>query len=635
MGLTISQKILKEHLRSGASVEPGSEIGITVDQCLTQDSTGTMAWLEFESLGIDSVKPEIVVSYVDHTNACFKGESSEDHLFLQTAASRFGAIFSKPGNGVCHQLHYERFGRPGATLLGSDSHTPTAGALGMLGIGVGGMDVAVAMCGGLFYLKVPLVIRIELSGRLSWGASAKDEILEVLRILTVKGGVGRIIEYGGDGVLSLDIPQRATIANMGAETGTTTSVFPSDEITRKFLKSQKREDAWREIQADPDAVYERIIRIDLSNLKPLVAMPGSPDNVKSIQDATGTKINQVHIGSCTNGSWRDLYVASRIMEGKKASSDCEVMVVPGSRQVLQMLIEDGSLERLVNAGCRIMEPGCGPCIGMGFVPGSGHLSLRSVNRNWFGRGGNKEGLIALCSAEVCAASALLGEIADPRGLPEVVLPDPKYIIDDSMLLKPIGTGTEIIRGKNIIPLKTQVPLPEKLTAEVLMKLGDGISTDDILPAGPLTQHLRSNLPEISRFVFYYLDDTFAQRAKNAGCGAIAAGENYGQGSSREHAALAPKELGVKCVLAKSFARIHRKNLINCGIAPLICDTDSIQKDDALEIDFSDISQGIVSVKNLTKKEDINVRTDMSALEIEILRAGGILAYTKHMMQSHS
>jgi aconitate hydratase len=633
--MTISRKILKKHLRSGASVETGSEIGIAVDQCLTQDSTGTMAWLEFESLGIERVKPEIAVSYIDHTNACFKGESSEDHLFLQTAASHFGALFSKPGNGVCHQVHYERFGRPGATLLGSDSHTPTAGALGMLGIGAGGMDVAVAMGGGLFYLNVPPVIRIELSGRLNWGASAKDVILEVLRILTVKGGVGRIIEYGGDGVLSLDIPQRAAIVNMGAETGATTGVFPSDEVTRLFLKNQKREHDWRGIQPDQDAEYERIIEIDLSSLKPLVAMPGSPDNVKSIEDVRGTKLNQVHIGSCTNGSWRDLYMASRIMEGKKVSPDCEVMCVPGSRQVLQMLIEDGSLERLVNAGCRIMEPGCGPCIGMGFVPGAGHLSLRSVNRNWFGRGGNKDCLIALSSAEVCAASALAGEIADPRGLPEVVLPAPEFIIDDSMLIPPVGHDVEVIRGKNIVPLKTQTPLPARVRASILIKLGDDVSTDDIVPAGPLTQHLRSNIPKIAKFVFHYLDDTFAERALESGGGVIIAGENYGQGSSREHAALAPKELGVVCVLAKSFARIHRKNLINCGIAPLVCDTDSIQKSDTLEIDFSDISRGIVSVKNLTGNKDIIIRTDMTALEIETLRTGGILAYTKGMMRSHS
>ncbi|MBN1902153.1 aconitate hydratase [Candidatus Sumerlaeota bacterium] len=631
MGFTISQKIFSERLRSGDSVEFGKEIGVAVDQCLTQDSTGTMAWLEFESLGIDAAKPDVVVSYVDHTNACFKGESSEDHLFLQTAASRFGAIFSKPGNGVCHQVHYERFGRPGALLLGSDSHTPTAGALGMLGIGVGGMDVAVALGGGLFYLKVPRVIRIDLSGKLPWGVGAKDVILEVLRILTVKGGVGRILEYGGDGAHSLDVPQRATITNMGAETGATTSVFPSDEITRGFFKSQKRENAWKEIKPDPDAEYERIIEIDLSSLKPLVAMPGSPDNVKSMEEARGTKINQVHIGSCTNGSWRDLYIASRIMEGKTVHAGCEVMVVPGSRQVLQMLIKDGSLERLVNAGCRIMEPGCGPCIGMGFVPGAGHLSLRSVNRNWYGRGGNKDCLIALSSVEVCAASALQGEIADPRELPVVVLPSPEFIIDDSMLLHPSGKETEIIRGKNIAPLKPQSPLPEKIKAEVLITLGDGISTDDILPAGPLTQHLRSNLPEIARFAFYYLDETFSQRAREAKCGAIAAGENYGQGSSREHAALAPRELGISCIFAKSFARIHRKNLINCGIAPLVCNTDSLHQGDELEIDFSGVSEGIVRMKNLTNKEDINAQINMTALEIDILRSGGALAHAKKPM----
>lgn len=617
-----------EHLRAGEAVEPGREIGIAVDQCLTQDSTGTMAWLEFESLGIDRVIPEIVVSYVDHTNACFKGESSEDHLFLQTAASRFGAIFSKPGNGVCHQIHYERFGRPGATLLGSDSHTPTAGGLGMIGIGVGGMDVAVAMGGGLFYLTVPSVIKVELKGTLRQGVDAKDIILEVLRLISVKGGVGRIIEYTGEGALSLDVPQRATITNMGAETGATTSVFPSDEVTRRFLKQQGRESVWREIKADADANYEKVITINLNELEPLVAMPGSPDNVKPVRDLIGTKINQVHIGSCTNGSWRDIYIASRMLEGRQVSPECEVMVVPGSRQVFQMLLADGSIERLVRAGCRIMEPGCGPCIGMGFVPGAGHLSLRSVNRNWFGRGGSKEARIALASVEVCAASALAGAIADPRECAPVDVPNPQFIIDDSHLLKPHGKSVEIIRSANIVALKPQIPLPEKITGEVLLKVGDGVSTDDILPAGPLTQHLRSNLPAIAKFVFYYADETFPARAKNSGGGIIAAGENYGQGSSREHAALAPRELGITAVLAKSFARIHRKNLINCGIAPLLCDTDAISQGDCIEIDLSGLADGEIVAQNLTRSANLPIHTDMTALEIDILRAGGILAYTK-------
>ena len=628
MGFTMSQKIFKEHLGWGDSVEFGKEIGLIIDQCLTQDSTGTMAWLEFESLGLDKVKAKTVVSYVDHTNASFKGESSEDHLFLQTVASKLGAIFSKPGNGVCHQVQYERFGKPGATLLGSDSHTPTAGGLGMIGIGVGGMDVAVGMGGGLFYLKVPPVIKVELEGKFPWGVDAKDVILELLRRISVKGGLGRIIEYGGQGVLNLEVPQRATITNMGAETGATTSIFPSDEVTKKFLHQEKREDVWREIAPDPDAEYEKIIKIDLSSLSPMVAMPGMPDNVKPIEEVVGTQLQQVHIGSCTNGGWRDIYIASRLMEGRQVSPDCEVMVVPGSRQVFQMLIEDGSLARLTDAGCRIMEPGCGPCIGMGFVPGAGHLSLRSVNRNWFGRGGNKLGRIALSSVEVCAASALAGKIADPRELDPVSIPEPVYRIDDRMLLKPKGSGVEIVRSKNIVPLKPQTPLPDRLKYEVLLKVRDGISTDDILPAGPLTQHLRSNLPEIAKFVYYYEDETFATRAKEAVGGFIVGGENYGQGSSREHAALAPKELGITAVLAKSFARIHRKNLINCGIVPIICNTDEIEQGDRLDVNLTDIQAGSLSVTNQSQNKNIPASIDLSEREIEMLKAGGILAYTK-------
>jgi predicted aconitate hydratase len=628
MGYTLSQKIFLEHLGSGNSVDFGNEIGLKIDQCLTQDSTGTMAWLEFESLSIDKVKPEIVVSYVDHTNAAFKGESSEDHLFLQTSAEKFGAVFSKPGNGVCHQLHYERFGNPGATLLGSDSHTPTAGGLGMIGIGVGGMNVAVSMGGGLFYLKVPPVIKVNLKGELPWGVSAKDIILELLRLISVKGGIGKIIEYGGDGILSLDVPQRATITNMGAETGATTSIFPSDDVTKFFLEKQGRGKCWKEIKADHDAVYEKIIEIDLTSLSPLVAMPGSPDNVKSVEEVEGTKLQQVHIGSCTNGGWRDLYIASRILEGKMVSPDCEVMVVPGSRQVFQMLLQDGSISRLVNSGCRIMEPGCGPCIGMGFVPGAGHLSLRSVNRNWFGRGGSKDGRLALSSVEICAASALKGAIADPRKLEAVSIHEAVYIIDDRLLIKSSGTCGEIKRSKNIVPLKKQEALPEKFEYKVLLKTGEGISTDDILPAGPLTQHLRSNLPEISKFVFYYQDDTFAKRAIESGGGFIAGGENYGQGSSREHAALAPGHLGIKCVLAKSFARIHRTNLINCGILPVICNTDEISQGDTLVINLQGLSTGKVKVNNLTKEKEIIAKVDMSERETSILRSGGILAYTK-------
>ena len=628
MGLTLSQKIFKEHLGEGDSFETGSEIGLIIDQCLTQDSTGTMAWLEFESLGMDKVRPDIVVSYVDHTNPSFKGESSEDHRFLHTAASRFGAVFSKPGGGVCHQVHYERFGRPGATLLGSDSHTPTAGGLGMIGIGVGGMDVAVAMAGGLFYLKVPPVIKVELEGNLPWGVNAKDVILEVLKRLSVKGGVGRIIEYGGNGIKSLDVPQRATITNMGAETGATTSLFPSDEVTRRFLEKEGRAGEWMPLEADEDAEYEKIITIDLSTLEPLVAMPGSPDNVKPITEVAGTPVDQVLIGSCTNGGWEDIYRASKILEGKKVHPDCEVMVVPGSRQVLQMLMRDGSMQRLVDAGCRTMEPGCGPCIGMGFVPGDGQFSLRSVNRNWFGRGGNKDARLALASVEMCAAAALKAEIADPRELPEVKVPEPEYIVDDSLLLEPKGPSTQITRGNNIVPLKPQTPLPDKISGSVLIKTGDGVSTDDILPAGPLTQHLRSNLPAISEYVFYYIDPEFAKKSRKAEGGFIAGGENYGQGSSREHAALAPHELGIRAVFAKSFARIHRNNLINCGIVPVICSTDEIEEGDLLEIDISNIDEGKIELFNVSKSKPVEARLDLSPRETKILKSGGILSYVK-------
>jgi aconitate hydratase len=627
MGYTIAQKIFNEHLGHGASVAVGQEIGLVIDQCLTQDSTGTMAWLEFESLGFDCVRVETAVSYVDHTNLGFKGESAEDHVFLQTVASRYGAIFSKPGNGVCHQVHYERLGAPGKTLLGSDSHTPTAGCLGMIGIGVGGMDVAVALGGGLFYLRVPATIKVHLTGYLSWGVGAKDVILEVLKRLSVNGARGRILEYAGEGVPSLSVPERATITNMGAETGAMTSVFPSDGVTRQFLEDQERGGVWRDLKADEDAEYEEVIEIDLSTLGPSVAMPGSPDNVRSIVEVKGTKVDQVHIGSCTNGNWRDFHVAAQVLRGKKVSPDCEVMVVPGSRQVQQMLLADGSYEALVQAGCRVMEPGCGPCIGMGFVPGGGHLSLRTVNRNWAGRGGNKYAQLALASAEVAAATALKGELADPRKLDPVETPHPRYIIDDSLLLQPKGPRAGVRRGKNIVPLRPQMPLEATLTGEVLLKVGDGVSTDDILPAGPLTQHLRSNLPEISKFVYYYQDETFAGRAVAAGGGFIVAGENYGQGSSREHAALGPRQLGVKAALAKSFARIHRANLINTGILPLVCNTDQIQQGDRLEMDVHDLASGLV-VQDVTRGLQIPVVSDFTDRERSILKAGGILAHTK-------
>ncbi len=626
----MSQKIFKEHLVEGKNVEFGQEISIKIDHCITQDSTGTMAWLEFEALGIDKIRCEKAVSYCDHTSLGFKGESSDDHLFLQTIASNYGANFSKAGNGVCHQVHYERFGEPGKTMLGSDSHTPTAGGIGMMGIGVGGLDVAVALGGGPFYLRVPKVMKIVLKGKLNSGVSAKDVILEVLRKISVKGGVGYILEYSGSGVKTLSVPQRATITNMGAETGATTSLFPSDEVTREFLILQKRENCWKQLDADSDAVYDRIIEINLSLLKPQVAMPGSPDNVKYIEEVEGTEINQVFIGSCTNGSVYDLKIAASILDGKKISKNIDLIVSPGSKQVFQTLMNDGSIKKILDAGGRIVDPGCNACIGVGFVPGYKHLSLRTVNRNWFGRGGSKDCLIALCSAEIAAASAIEGKLADPRKyLNEnfsFVIDD--FVSDDCLIVKPFEDKRKILRGPNIAPLKQNSPLPDILKGKALIKLGDGISTDDILPAGPLTQHLRSNLPKISEYVFYYIDNTFSAYCRENNGGFIIGGENYGQGSSREHAALGPNELGIKAVLAKSFARIHRSNLINTGIVPIICNTDLINKDDELEIDVAElVNNSKLSIKNISKNNlIIEASHDLTEREAKMIKAGGVLKY---------
>jgi aconitate hydratase len=621
----MTEKILATHVREG-TLERGQEVGIRIDHCLTQDSTGTMAWLEFEALGIDRVKADVVVSYCDHTSLGFKGESTDDHVFLQSIASHYGAKFSKNGNGVCHQLHYERFGQPGKTLLGSDSHTPTGGGLGMLAIGAGGMDVAVAMGGGPFYLTVPKMMRIVLTGKLPPNVSAKDVALELLRRISVKGGVGSFLEFSGPGVKTLSVPERATITNLGTETGATSSIFPSDEVTREFLRMQGRESDWVELDADPDAVYDETIEIDLSTVKPLVAMPGMPDNVFDIEEVAGTKLDQVFIGSCTNGSYRDLKIVAEMLKGEKVSTDIDVIVSPGSRQAWEMLMEDGSFLELTKAGVRMIEPGCNACIGIGFVPGTDHLSLRTVNRNWQGRGGNKYGKLALCGPEVAAASALKGVIADPRELPAPQVTIDHLTVDDYLILEPEGASVEIRRSPNIVPLGQQKPLEPTLRGEVLLKVGDGVSTDAILPAGPLTQHLRSNLPEIAKFTFYYEDETFAQRALDAGGGFLVGGDNYGQGSSREHAALAPWRLGISAVFAKSFARIHRANLINMGILPLIADTDRIDRGDVLELDVSGLDGDLV-LKNETKGTEIPVRHDLSDREKEMVRAGGLLAFT--------
>jgi len=625
MPQTITEKILANHVREGTQ-EQGQEVGILIDQCLTQDSTGTMAWLEFEALGLDRVKADLVVSYSDHTSLGFKGESTDDHIFLQTIASHYGAKFSKNGNGVCHQLHYERFGIPGKTLIGSDSHTPTCGGLGMLSIGAGGMDVAVAMGGGLFYLTVPKMMKIVLTGELSANVCAKDVALELLRRISVKGGVGYFLEYTGPGVKTLTVPERATITNMGTETGATSSIFPSDEVTRDFLRMQEREADWVELKADDDAAYDKVIELDLSTVKPLVAMPGMPDNVFDIEEVVGTKLDQIFIGSCTNGSYFDIKIVADMLKGKKVCRDIDVIVSPGSRQSWEMLMEDDSFLDLTKAGVRMIEPGCNACIGIGFVPGNGHLSLRTVNRNWAGRGGSKFGKLALCGPQVAAASALTGTIADPRELPTVEVTVDHLTVDDYLILDPVGPEVDIRRSPNIVALGNQTPLESILKGEVLLKLGDGVSTDAILPAGPLTQHLRSNLPEISKFTFYYEDETFAQRASDANGGFLVGGDNYGQGSSREHAALAPWKLGIKAVFAKAFARIHHANLVNMGIVPLTCDTDQIDQGDQLEIDVSNLDSQMV-LKNLTKGKELPVQHTLSDREKEMLRKGGLLAYT--------
>ncbi|MGC9529033.1 MAG: aconitate hydratase [Candidatus Bipolaricaulaceae bacterium] len=623
MAKTLAKKILAEHVVEGALAE-GREIGIRIDQCLTQDSTGTMAWLEFESLGLDKVRAELVISYSDHTSLGFKGESTDDHLFLQSIASHYGAKFSKNGNGVCHQVHYERFGIPGKTLLGSDSHTPTAGGLGMLGIGAGGADVAVAMGGGLFYLTVPKAMRVVLTGRLQWGVTAKDVALEILRRISVKGGVGYFIEFTGPGVKTLSVPERATITNMCTETGATSSIFPSDEVTKQFLELQGRGADWRELSADPDATYDHTLEIDLASLVPLVAMPGSPDNVVPVTEVAGTKIDQVYIGSCTNGSYRDIKVVAEILKGKRVAKEIDVIVSPGSRQAWETLIEDGSFLALTKAGARLIEPGCNACIGIGFVPGTDTLSLRTVNRNWKGRGGNELGRLALASPEVAAASALRGAIADPRELPPVEVAMTQLAIDDALIVEPEGESVPIRRAPNIVKMAPPRPLPAVLKGEVLIVVGDGVSTDAILPAGPLTQHLRSNLPEIAKFTFHYEDKTFAARAAEKGGGFIVGGDNYGQGSSREHAALAPWQLGIKAVIARSFARIHKANLVNVGILPLVGDTSGFEQGDELEIDISDLSRPLV-VRNVTRGTTIPVKAELSERERRMVKAGGLLA----------
>ncbi len=638
MGLNLTQKIIREHLISGEMI-PGKEISIRIDQTLTQDSTGTMAYLQFEAMGIPRVKTKKSVAYIDHNTLQTGFENADDHKYIQTVAAKYGIYFSKPGNGICHQVHLERFGVPGMTLLGSDSHTPTGGGLGMLAIGAGGLDVAVAMGGGPYYLMMPKVCCVNLRGRLKPWVSAKDIILEILRILTVKGGVGKVMEYTGEGVKTLSVPERATITNMGAELGATTSIFPSDEITREFLKAQGREEDWRELLPDEDAEYDEEIEIDLSSLEPLVAQPHSPDNVVKVSEIAGLKVDQVAIGSCTNSSYADMMKVAAILKGKTVHPDVSLVIAPGSKQVLTMLAQNGALADMVAAGARILESACGPCIGMGQAPASNAVSLRTFNRNFEGRSGTRSAKVYLVSPEVAAASALKGYLTDPRELgeaPTVEMPD-RFLVNDNLIIAPApeGNNVEVVRGPNIKPFPVNTELKEKVEGKVLIKLGDNITTDHIMPSNAKLLPFRSNVPYLAEFCLTPCDPDFPRRAKENGGGFILGGSNYGQGSSREHAALAPLQLGIKGVIAKSFARIHMANLINSGILPLVLENveDYEQIDEGDELVLENIREQIkagsrLTVKNKTKGTEINVLITLSDRQKDIILAGGLLNYTR-------
>jgi aconitate hydratase len=640
MGYTIAQKIIKNHLLSG-EMTVGSEIGLRIDQTLTQDATGTMAYLEFEAMGIDRVKTELSVAYVDHNTLQTGFENADDHRFIQSVAKKRGLRFSRPGNGICHQVHLERFGIPGKTLIGSDSHTPTGGGIGMLAMGAGGLDVAVAMGGGAYYITMPKMVRINLTGKLQPWVAAKDIILEVLRIMTVKGGVGKIVEYGGEGVKTLSVPERATITNMGAELGATTSIFPSDEITKAFLKAQGRENVWTELKADDDAKYDEIISIDLSALTPMAAMPHMPDNVKTVKDIGEIKVDQVCIGSCTNSSLMDMLKVAAILKGKTVCQSVSLSIAPGSKQVLNMLARCGALSDMIDAGARILESACGPCIGMGQSPNSKGISLRTFNRNFEGRSGTADAGIYLVSPETAAASSLTGVLTDPRKLgamPEIEMPD-EFIINDNMIAMPASVedakNVEVIYGPNIKPFPKTEALPEEITAKAVLKVGDNITTDHIMPAGAKILPYRSNIPYLSNFCFKQCDEHFAEHCKQAGKGIIIGGANYGQGSSREHAALVPLYLGIKAVVTKSFARIHCANLVNAGILPLTfkneSDYDKISVNDELRL--PDIRNLIrdgkdVILKNVTTGEEYKVDCNISTRQRDIILAGGLLDYTR-------
>lgn len=641
MAKTLTYKILEAHLVEpgpGFGIEPGREIGIKIDQTLTQDATGTMAYLQFMAMGIPKVRTEISVSYVDHNMLQASFENADDHEFLRTVAAKYGIHFSRPGNGICHQVHLERFGAPGKTLLGSDSHTPTGGGLGMIAIGAGGLDVAVAMGGGPFYLIAPKVVFVNLKGKLRPYITAKDVIHEMLRRLTVKGGVGKVFEYGGEGVKTLSVPERATITNMGAELGATTSLFPSDEMTRKYLVAQGRGKVYKPLAADPGAKYDETVEIDLSKLEPEVAKAHSPDAVVPVRELKNLKVSQVCVGSCTNSSIQDMHTVAAILKGKKVHPDVSMTVNPGSKQVFNMMALDGTLATLIEAGARILESACGPCIGMGQAPPSGGVSVRTFNRNFQGRSGTKDAMVYLVSPATAAATAVKGVLTDPRTIRKPLrlrLPT-RYKVDDSGILPPSRKPetVEIKQGPNIKPLPVREPMPDTLTGKILLKVGDNITTDHIMPAGAKVLPFRSNIPKISEFVFEVVDPTFAKRAQEEGGGFVVGGANYGQGSSREHAALAPMYLGVKAVLAKSFARIHRANLVNFGILPLtfVNDADYEKLPQGATFEISNAKATLGKSKTLALKlstgEEIQVKHDLTPREIAILQAGGLLNYTK-------
>lgn len=639
MGLTIAQKIIKDHLVSG-DMTVGSEVALRIDQTLTQDATGTMAYLEFESMGIPRVRTEKSVAYIDHNTLQSGFENADDHRYIQSVAKKHGLYFSRPGNGICHQVHLERFGKPGKTLIGSDSHTPTGGGIGMLAFGAGGLDVAVAMGGGAYYITMPKMYKVELTGKLRDFVTAKDVSLEILRILSVKGGVGAIIEWGGEGIKTLSVPERATITNMGTELGATTSIFPSDEITKAFLEAEGRGEDWKPLASDPDAEYDAVIKIDLSTLKPLIACPHSPDNVVTVESLKGTKVDQVCIGSCTNSSLLDMLKVAALLKGKVIDPTVSFSISPGSKQVLAMLADCGALTDIISAGARLLECACGPCIGMGFSPNSAGVSLRTFNRNFEGRSGTKDGKVYLVSPETAVAAALTGEITDPRLLgkmPEIKMPA-AFRIDDSAVIPPADEETaktlEVLRGPNIKKFPDTFPQENTLTAPLLLKVGDNITTDHIMPAGAKILPYRSNIPHLSQFCFAVCDETFPERAKAAGRSVIVGGSNYGQGSSREHAALVPLYLGVRAVVAKSFARIHVANLINVGILPLTFknpeDYDKLKMNDTLT--FSDVhsgmDKGVIMMKDETTGESFELSCSFTERQKDILKAGGLLAYTK-------